>query len=140
MDLNIEVNNCRWLLDTKSNGIITENHGRGVTWKKVYKEEYGQMKGLCLQILSTSTIIHAKESPFGEYWTMEEALAAVGSSIPVKWARYICSLQHVDPVTKIGVWDVKSINRRGEVGNHIMSDVDIGYEVRNYINPNEIRS
>ena len=135
----IRLSNCRWMLFTQDNRLITENHNQGITWKSVYKQEYGNMKALCFQLLPQGGKVFAKESPFNEYWTYEEFELLAGQSVPTHVSRNICSLQSFKDIggIKVGMWHVTEINVAYGRRTFMADDQDIGYEIRNYINKKE---
>lgn len=130
MKLEINLSKCRWMLYTKSGKLITENHNQKKTWKKTYKHEYGNMKALCFQLIPSGKKVFAAESPYGEYWTFEEFEALAGQSVPTHLSRNICSLKDKE----LGLWDVVSVNSAGESRRTVMTNNEIGYEVRAFIN------
>jgi len=126
----IEVNlsKCRWMLFTKNGKLITENYNQGVTWKKTYKHEFGNMKALCFQLIPSGKKVFAPESE--EYWTFEDMEVKAGQSVPTHVSRNICALRD----KKLGIWDVVSVDAFSNVRRTVMSSNEIGYEVRSYIN------
>jgi len=126
--IDVNLSKCRWMLFTKNGKLVTENHNQGITWKKTYKNEFGNMKALCFQLIPSGKKVFAAESD--EYWTFEEMEVKAGQSIPTHLTRNICALRD----KKLGIWDVVSIDAKGNVKRDVMSSNDIGYEVRSYIN------
>lgn len=126
----IEVNlsKCRFMLFTNNNKLVTENHNQGITWKKVYKNECGNMKALCFQLIPSGKKVFAAESPTGEYWTFEEFVAIAGQSVPTHISRSICSQR--EP----GLWDITTIGNDNSITRTVMTDNEIGYETRVFIN------
>ena len=128
----VNLSKCRWMLFAGSK-LITENHNQGITWKKVYKQEHGNMKALCFQLIPSGTKVFVPESKYGEYWTFEEFQLVAGQSVPNHMARGICSLKDKD----LGLWDVIIIGNDGNRDNVVMTSKEIGYEVRSFINAKE---
>lgn len=134
----INLSKCRWMLFTKS-GLVVENHNQGITWKNTYKHNFGAMQALCFQMIPSGGKVFVKESPFGDYWTFEEFEMVAGQSIPTHMTRNICSLQTVSDNggIKEGLWEVVSVDAAGKSTRSVMTDKQIGYEVRNFLNENE---
>ncbi len=118
------------MLFTKNNKLITENHNQHITWKATYKYEFGNMKALCFQLIPSGKKVFAAESPYGEYWTFEEFEALAGQSNPTHTSRNICSLRD----NKLRLWDVVTVYSDGSHKKTVMTDGEIGYEIRSYIN------
>jgi len=121
------------MLFTKNNKLIVENHNQGVTWKAVYKNEHNNMKALCFQLIPSGRKIFVPESPYGEYWTFEEFEAVAGQAHPTHTNRHICSLQDKE----MGLWKVCKVDSKGNHSFTMMSNNEIGYEVRLYLNKEE---
>lgn len=138
MKKEMQLARCRWMLFTNDGKLVTENHNQGITWKKVYKQEFGNMKALCFQLLPQGGKIFAKESPFNEYWTFEEMELIAGQNVPIHLSRNICSLQRFEEKDglKLGIWSVKCITSDSNY-EYEANDFDIGYEVRNFVNKDE---
>jgi len=130
MQLNINLSKCRWMLFTNRGKLVVENHNQKITWKKVYKEEFGNMKALCFQMIPSGKKIFAKESPYGEYWTFEEFEVLAGQSVPTHLSRNLCSLMD----KKLGIWNVLTVDAKGNHTYRLMSNNEIGYETRMFIN------
>jgi hypothetical protein len=83
--------------------------------------------------------IFAKESPFNEYWVSEELLYLPGANIGIHYARNLCSLQYFKDIggAKIGIWTVEQVNMYGEHKTIELNDMQVGYEVRNFVNKEE---
>ena len=131
----IEVNlsKCRWMLFTNNNKLVTENHNQGITWKETYKQEFGNMKALCFQLIPSGKKIFVPESNYGEYWTFDEFEAVAGQSNPTHTSRNICSLRDKE----LGLWDVVTVDHAGSHTKTAMTNNEIGYEVRAYLNVND---
>ena len=128
MKIDLNTSHCRWMLFTKNNKVITENIARGVTWKKVYKEEFGNIKAVCFQLIPSGKKIFVPEGE--DYWSFEEFIAMAGQTVPTHTKRGICSLEN----RKLGLWNVILIENDGKWKKEIMTCEEIGYDVRNYIN------
>ena len=126
----IDISKCRWMLYLKNGKIITENHGRGITWTRVYKQECNNMQMLCFQLIPSGKKVFVAESPYGEYWTFEEFEARAGQRIPTHMLRGICSLKDKE----LGLWDVVLVNNKNTHVRTVMTSKEIGYETRLYIN------
>ena len=126
--IEINLSKCRWMLFTKNGKLVTENHNQGITWKTTYKNEHGNMKALCFQLIPSGRKVFAAESD--EYWTFEDMEVKAGQSTPTHLTRNICALRD----KKLGIWDVLSVDAAGNVTRSVMSSNEIGYEVRSYIN------
>jgi len=125
----VSVPNIRWIVFTKSGKTIVENHDHGRTWKKVYKDNYGNIEGLCFQIIPESTRYFITISPTGEYWTFEDFETAFGGSTR-HIARSICSKQEVkfDENGKGTVyWNVITIDSSKKMYKSVMTSEEIGY-------------
>jgi len=129
-EIEINLSKCRWMLFTKNGKLITENHNQGITWKKVYKQEFNNLKALCFQLIPSGKKIFAAESPHDEYWTFEEMIVLAGQSIPKHTSRSICSLRD----KKLQIWDVVTVHMNGDTERTVMSSKEIGYETRAFIN------
>jgi len=128
--IEINLSKCRWMLFTKNNKLITENHNQGITWKNVYKQEHNNFKAVCFQLIPSGKKIFVKESPYAEYWTFEEFELVAGQTVPTHLSRNLCSMKDKD----LGLWDVLSVDAEGKSKNIVMTSNEIGYEVRSFLN------
>jgi len=130
MKLKMNLSNCRWMLYTNNNKLHVENLSQKKTWRKVYKNEYGNMKALCFQLLPSGKKVFVKESKYGEYWNFEDLQAIAGQTSPTHVSRNICSLKDKE----LGLWDVVTVDMSGNISRSIMTNNEIGYESRIFIN------
>jgi len=127
----VSVPNIRWILYTKNGKTIVENHDHGRTWRKVYKDNYGNIEALCFQLIPESTKYFIPVSPFGEYWTFEDMEVGFGGDTK-HTARNICSKKRVqidkNDINKSKViWDVITIDAQKNVFRRELTSEDIGY-------------
>jgi hypothetical protein len=131
----ISIPNCRWILHNKTGKTIVENHDHGRTWKKVYKDNFGNVEALCLQLIPSGTKYYIDISPFGEYWVFEEFEAYFGGANK-HITRNICSMQEQKVLEDGSIevyWIVLTIDINGEVSKTIMTSKEIGYETLTFI-------
>ena len=133
----IDVGTVRWVMYTKAGQTIVENHDKGRTWKKVYKDNYGNIEALCIQIIPKSERHFLTPSPSGEYWTFEDMAVLAGQSRPTHLARSICSKQYVNIEEMESYWEVITVNSDGSVIKSIKTGSEINYENLNFINREE---
>lgn len=126
----VSIPNIRWIMYPKSGKPIVENHDHGRTWKKVYKDNYGNVEGLCFQLIPDSTKYFITVSPTGEYWTFEDFECAFGGGTK-HIGRSICSKQEVKINQETGemsaIWNVITINANKEIIKSKMTSEEIGY-------------
>jgi hypothetical protein len=125
----VSIPNIRWMMYLKNGNIIVENHDHGRTWKKVYKDNYGNIEALCFQLIPDNTKFFITVSPTDEYWTFEDFETAFGGSTK-HLARSICSKQYVKfNENGIGTayWNVITIDSNKKVHKSIMTSEEIGY-------------
>lgn len=131
----ISIPTCRWILHNKAGKAIVENHDHGRTWKKVYKDNYGNVEALCLQLIPEGTKYYIDVSPYGEYWTFEEFDCNMGGTSR-HVSRNICSKQE-EKFLENGLlktyWIVLTIDYNGNISKSIMTSEDIGYESIHFV-------
>ena len=126
----IDVSTIRWIIYPKNGKPIVENHQYGKTWKKVYKDNYGNIEAVCFQIIPEGIKYFADVSPMNEYWTFEEFICQFGGSTK-HIARGLASRIDKDN------WSVVLMGMNKKMSKVIMNTKDIGYESLNFINAEE---
>lgn len=124
----VSIPNIRWIMYLKNGKPIVENHEHGRTWKKVYKDNYGNIEALCFQLIPEGVKFFIPPSESGEYWTYEESITPFGgSSRHVK--RSICSKRETKLVDGkfVAYWNVISIDYNKQVTKSIQTSEEIGY-------------
>ena len=118
----------RWIIHLTNGKAVVENHAHGRTWRKVYKDNYGNIEAMCLQKIPGGTKYYIKESPTKEYWTYEDFEQAFGGASK-HLARSICSKREVKLVDDefIAYWDVLTIDANGNVSKSVKTSDEIGY-------------
>lgn len=124
----VSIPNIRWVLFPKNGKPIVENHEHGRTWKKVYKDNYGNVEALCFQLIPECTKFFIPPSETGEYWTFEELETAFGGGTR-HISRSICSKKETKIVDGnfISYWNVITIDYDKNVTKSIQTSEDIGY-------------
>ena len=121
----VSIGNIRWIMHLKNGKKIVENHEHGRTWRKVYKDNFGNITGLCFQLIPEGTKYYIPISPYGEYWTFEDMETLFGGSTR-HLARNICSLEK-NNLDGTEVWNVITIDANKNVFKRRMSGTEIGY-------------
>jgi len=133
----IDVNTLRWIIYPKNGKPVVENHAFGRTWKKVYKDNYGNIEMVCLQNIPRSEKHFISPSPTGEYWTYEDMVVLAGSSRPTHIARSLCSKQYVNVEEQESYWDVITIHQDGTVEKTLKKGSEINYTSLDFVNREE---
>jgi hypothetical protein len=133
----IDVNNVRWVMYLKNGKIIVENHDKGRTWKKCYKNNYGNIEAVCIQIIPKAERHFVTPSPTGEYWTFEDMSVISGQARPTHIARNLCSMQYVNIEEQESYWSVLTIYGDGNVKESIKTGSEINYESLTFVNREE---
>lgn len=125
----VSVPNIRWIMYLKNGKNVVENHNHGRTWKKVYKDNYGNIEALCFQLIPESTKYFIPVSNEGLYWTFEDLETAFGGSTR-HIARNICSKKETKLINGefVTLWNVLTIDYNKKVSKSILTSKDIGYE------------
>jgi len=126
----VSIPNIRWMAYLKNGKIIVENHEHGRTWRKVYKDNYGNIEALCFQLIPEGKKFFVPPSPTGEYWTFEDMSANFGGST-FHDSRSICSKKESVINSKTGemqaYWNVITIDKFKNVTKSIKTSEEIGY-------------
>jgi len=122
----VSVPNIRWIMHLKNGKMIVENHDHDRTWRKIYKDNFGNIEALCFQLIPEGTKYFISPSPFGEYWTFEDMETPFGGSTR-HIARSICSLQEKNLETMQTIWNVITIDGNKNITKSKMYGDEIGY-------------
>lgn len=136
MKYEVSIPNIRWIMHLKNGKMVVENHDHGRTWKRVLKENYGNIVALCFQILPEAIKYYVPESPFGEYWQFDEFEVHNGGSSK-HTMRGLASKQE-NIINEHGVmtakWAVLLINSDKQAKEVFMTSEEIGYETIHFVN------
>jgi len=126
MNKEVSIPNIRWVMYLKNGKTVVENHDHGRTWKKVYKDNFGNIEALCFQLIPQGIKHFITPSPYNEYWTFEDMETAFGGSTK-HLARSICSMQEKNLETMETIWNVITIDANRNVIKSKMTGTEIGY-------------
>jgi len=123
----------RWIMHTRGGNTIVENHNHGRTWRKVYKDNYGNIEALCLQVLPGGIKYYIPISTEGKYW-QTDTFESVNGGASMIVERLICSKVETridkETGTMEAYWNIIKVDKDKNVTKLVLTSAQIGYDER----------